>query len=99
MSAAANAAGYLFAHNLLPLSDPNAQADAQHSHRTAKPEPSRRLEPKTVLSQAQPEPLKQVRKPRIEYRKRRYFPRPSSAEGICNSAEAIVTTAGTADAQ
>jgi hypothetical protein len=71
MSAAANAAGYLYAHGLLPVSDPNAQADAERSRRTAKSQPSRRVEPETVLSQAQPEPLKQVRTPRIEYRKRR----------------------------
>jgi hypothetical protein len=82
MSAAANAAGYLFAHNLLPLPDASAQTDTERSQRTAKSEPSKWLEPKTVLSQARPEPLKQVRKPRIEYRKRRSFPLPSSAEGI-----------------
>jgi hypothetical protein len=85
MSAAANAAGYLFAHNLLPLSDPNAQADAEHSHRTAKSEPSKRAEPKTVLSQAQPEPLKQVRKPRIEYRKRRNLLLPWKPSGLQTS--------------
>jgi hypothetical protein len=71
MSAAANAAGYLYAHGLLPVSDPDAQADTGRSHRSAKSQPSGRLEPKTVLSQPQPEPLKQVLKPRVEYRKRR----------------------------
>ncbi len=85
MSAAANAAGYLFAHNLLPLSDPGAQPDAEHSHRTAKSEPSKRPEPKAVLSQAQPEPLKQVRKPRIEYRKRRSLLLPWKPSGLQTS--------------
>jgi hypothetical protein len=89
MSAAANAAGYLFAHNLLPLSDPSAQADAEHSHSKAKSEPSKHPEPNTVLSQAQPEPLKEVRKPRIEYRKRRSLLLPWKPSG---------PTPGTADA-
>ncbi len=79
MSAAANAAGYLYAHGQLPMSDLNAQVDVEGSHRTAKSQSSRRLEPKTVLWQSQSQPLKQVRTPRIEYRKRRFYPLPSAA--------------------
>ena len=37
MSAAANAAGYLFAHRQLPMPDRNAQADAERPQ--ARPEP------------------------------------------------------------
>jgi hypothetical protein len=85
MSAAANAAGYLYAHGLLPLSDANAQADAERSHRTAKSEPSKRLKPKSVLSEPQPEPLKQVRKPRVEYRKRRILLLPWKPSGLQTS--------------
>jgi hypothetical protein len=58
MSAAANAAGYLYAQGRLP---------------------SRPLEPKVVASQGQSQPVKQVRTPRIEYRKRRFYPLPSAA--------------------
>lgn len=79
MSAAANAAGYLYAHDQLPESDLNAQVELKSSHRTAKSQSSRRLEPKTVPSQGQSEPLKQARAPRIEYRKRRLYPLPSAA--------------------
>jgi hypothetical protein len=70
MTAAATAAGYLYAHGLLPKSD--AQAHADSSHRTAKSQSSRRLEPKTFPWQVQSQPFKQVRTPRIEYRKRRF---------------------------
>lgn len=75
MSAAANAAGYLYAHGQLPLSELAAQVEAERSHGTAKPQSSRRLVP----SQAQSQPLKQVRTPRIEYRKRRFYALPSAA--------------------
>jgi hypothetical protein len=64
MSAAANAAGYLYAQGRLPVSNLNRQVDA---------------EPKTVLRQGQSQPVKQVRTPRIEYRKRRFYPLPSAA--------------------
>jgi hypothetical protein len=78
MSAAANAAGYLYVHGQLPASDFNAQVEAKRSPHAAKSQSTRRLEPKTVLSQGQPEPLKQARTPRIEYRKRRFYPLPSA---------------------
>lgn len=64
MSAAANAAGYLYAHGLLPVSNVDGRVDAPRPHRTVKP---------------QPEPPKQARAPRIEYRKRRFYPMPSAA--------------------
>jgi hypothetical protein len=79
MSAAANAAGYLYAHGQLPMSDLNAQVDVDSSHRTPKSQSSRRPEPKTVPSQGQTQPLKQARTPRIEYRKRRLYLVPSAA--------------------
>jgi hypothetical protein len=60
MSAAANAAGYLYARGQLPT---------ESSPHTAK----------SVPSQGQSEPLKQVRTPRIEYRKRRSYLLPSAA--------------------
>jgi hypothetical protein len=71
MSAAANAAGYLYAHGQLPVSDRDAQVDVESSHRTAKPQPCRPLEPKTAVREGQSQPVKQLRTPRIEYRKRR----------------------------
>ena len=64
MSAAANAAGYLYAHRQLPVSDLNAQADAATSRPTAQSRSA--------------SPVKQVRAPRIEYRKRRTYPLPSA---------------------
>jgi len=79
MSAAANAAGYLYANGQLPMSDLNAQVDAESSHPTAQSQSSRRVTPKTVLLQGQSQPVKQVRTPRIEYRKRRFYPLPSAA--------------------
>jgi hypothetical protein len=65
MSAAANAAGYLYVHGQLPISDLNAQVDAASSHSTAQSRSA--------------SPVKQVRTPRIEYRKRRFYPLPSAA--------------------
>jgi len=79
MSAAANAAGYLYAHGQLPVSDLDAQGNAERTDRMAKSPSARRLEPKTVVSRGESEPLKQVRTPRIEYRKRRFYPLPSAA--------------------
>jgi hypothetical protein len=70
MSAAANAAGYLYAHGQLPMGDLNAPVKPARSHSAAKSESSRRLEP---------QPLKQPRTPRIEYRKRRFYPLPSAS--------------------
>jgi len=66
MSAAATAAGYLYAHDQLATSHLN-------SDRTAESQSSRRPEPKVVLEQEQSQPIKQMRAPRIEYRKRRYY--------------------------
>ena len=63
MSAAANAAGYLYAHGQLPVSE-NTQADA---------EPPQRAAP------ARSEAVKQPRAPKIEYRKRRAYALPAAA--------------------
>jgi hypothetical protein len=71
MSAAANAAGYLYAHGQLPVPDLNAKAEAARPDRTAKPQP----EP-----EPEPEPVKQTRAPKIEYRKRRSYAVPSVAQ-------------------
>jgi len=79
MSAAANAAGYLYAHGQLPVSDLKRASRAQSSHPTPPPRSSRRPEPKSVLRQDQSQPVKQVRTPKIEYRKRRFYPLPSPA--------------------
>jgi hypothetical protein len=78
MSAAANAAGYLYAHGGLPVSDLDRRVRAERSPHAVKSQSPKRLEPKTVLSQGQSEPLKQARTPRIEYRKRRSYPLPSA---------------------
>jgi len=67
MSAAANAAGYLYAHGQSPVSEVNAQVDAESSY------------PRTVLWRSQSQPVKQARTPRIEYRKRRSYALPSAA--------------------
>ena len=68
MSAAANAAGYLYAHGQLARSDFDAQGSAEHSQRTAK-----------SLSQGESAALKLVRTPKVEYRKRRFYAVPSAA--------------------
>jgi hypothetical protein len=60
MSAAANAAGYLYARGQLGALDLNAQVDS------ARP-------------QGQSAPVKPVRTPKIEYRKRRAYALPSAA--------------------
>ena len=65
MSAAANAAGYLYAHGQLAVSDLNAE-DAARS-------------PESAPSRAQSKPIDQARTPRIEYRKRRLYALPSAA--------------------
>ena len=70
MSAAATAAGYLYARDQLATSDHN-------SHRAAESQSSRRPEPKGVLEQDQSQPITQMRAPKIEYRKRRYYALPS----------------------
>jgi hypothetical protein len=63
MSAAATAAGYLYAHGQPPL--PEAQVEA--------------LEPKRVLTQGQSAAPSQMCAPKIEYRKRRFYALPSAA--------------------
>jgi hypothetical protein len=78
MSAAANAAGYLYAHGKLPVSN-EPQADAASSQHGANSQSTTRVEPRSVLSQAQSQPVKQVGTPRIEYRKRRFYALPSIA--------------------
>jgi len=65
MSAAANAAGFLYAHGQLAGSDLDAQ-DAAGSPESAQP-------------RAQSKPLEQARTPRIEYRRRRLYALPSAA--------------------
>ena len=79
MSAAANAAGHLYFHGRLPTSDLSGQVDAESSHQTAESQSSKRLEPKAALRQDQSQPVKEARIPRIEYRKRRFYPLPSAA--------------------
>jgi hypothetical protein len=78
MSAAANAAGYLYARGGLPVSDRDRRREAGRSPHAVKSQSPKPLEPKAVPSQGQPEPLKQARTPRIEYRKRRSYPLPSA---------------------
>jgi hypothetical protein len=75
MSAAATAAGYLYARGRLAKSDLNGQVDTASSVHTQSQ--SRRLEPKVVLRQGQSQPVKPARTPRIEYRKRRFWLVPS----------------------
>jgi|RhiMetdeSRZDD1v2_1073273.scaffolds.fasta_scaffold5268943_1 hypothetical protein len=65
MSAAANAAGYLYSHGLLPLTEVQAQGDTDGAPRSA-----------VAVS---PLPVKQSRVPRIEYRKRRVYVMPAAA--------------------
>jgi hypothetical protein len=64
MSAAANAAGYLYAHRLSPGSAP---PELKIVARQAAPQPVK-----------QPQPVKEPRTPRIEYRKRRLFVVPAA---------------------
>jgi hypothetical protein len=66
MSAAANAAGYLFAHGRVPASDRGAEGFAKNAAAES-PAP------------AQSKPVKPVRTPKIEYRKRRLYLVPSAA--------------------
>ena len=79
MSAAANAAGYLYAHGHLPLSRLNAQAASEGSEPGTKSQSSGRVEPKADPFQRPPQPLKRAGTPRIEYRKRRLYALPSPA--------------------
>ena len=60
MSAAANAAGYLYVHDRLPMS-------------------SKPPEPKTAPLPDESASLTPPRTPRIEYRKRRFYPLPTGA--------------------
>ena len=62
MSAAANAAGYLYVHGQLPVSDLNTRAEAARPEHTAR---------------AQQQPVKQTRTPKIQYRKRRSYDLPA----------------------
>lgn len=77
MSAAATAAGYLYARGRLAKSDLNRQVGTESSLHTAQSRSSRHLELMVVLRQGQSQPVKQVRTPRIEYRKRRFCLVPS----------------------
>jgi hypothetical protein len=88
VSAAATAAGYLYAHNRLRAAGNAAghnssQVDAERPHHTAQPQASRRLEPRLEpdidLRRDERQPVKEARTPRIEYRKRRVYPLPAAA--------------------
>jgi hypothetical protein len=79
MSAAATAAGYLYAHNRLPVAELNRQAGAERRHCAAASQPSSRAELRTASRHAEPHPAKDARAPRIEYRKRRIYPVPAAA--------------------
>jgi hypothetical protein len=68
MSAAANAAGYLYAHRLLPGT---AQAEPRNVARRPAPQPER----SNVAAEPQADKRPQPRAPRIEYRKRRVLMR------------------------
>ena len=70
MSAAANAAGYLYAHRLSPGSAPT---ELKVVARQAAPQPVE--QPQAAKRQ---QPVKQPRTPRIEYRKRRLFVVPAA---------------------
>jgi hypothetical protein len=88
VSAAATAAGYLYAHNRLPAAGRPAaghnssQARAERPHHAAPSQASRRwgprleprFEPDFALRHDEPQPVKEARTPRIEYRKRRVYP-------------------------
>jgi hypothetical protein len=76
MSAAANAAGYLYAHRLLPE---NAQRQPETGHAEQK-NVAQRASPRSIVAQrAAPQPDKQPRTPKIEYRKRRLLLVPETA--------------------
>jgi hypothetical protein len=66
MSAAANAAGYLYVHGRMLASDHGPQGFAENSPERPAP--------------AQSKPVKPVRTPKIEYRKRRLYLVPSTAQ-------------------
>jgi len=69
MSAAANAAGYLYVHDKLPVSHPDEQAPAERPP----------LAPRTIaLSQD-----RQICAPRIEYRKRRAYGHRRPKQSAC----------------
>ena len=74
MSAAANAAGYLYAHGQLPI-----QLNPERSHSAERSQSSTRLEPKSAPWQDDSPPVKEASTPRIEYRKRRSYALPSIA--------------------
>ena len=79
MSAAANAAGYLYLNGRLSIPEVDRKIDAERSHCKAESRSSRRPEPKADLRQDQSQPVKETRMPRIEYRKRRLYLLPSAA--------------------
>jgi hypothetical protein len=69
MSAAANAAGYLYVHGRVPASDPGTRGSGAHgAAQTSAERPA----------PAQPQAAKPPRTPKIEYRKRRLYLVPSS---------------------
>ena len=70
MSAAANAAGYLYVHGKLPISHPDGQARAERAPLAP---------PAIALSQHRSQSAKQIGAPRIEYRRRRAYALPSAA--------------------
>jgi hypothetical protein len=66
MSAAANAAGYLFAQGKLAMDQ-------------AKPQKVAKSQPTSVPTQGDSQTAKQVRTTRVEYRKRRAYALPAAA--------------------
>jgi len=79
MSAAATAAGYLYAQRRLSGAGLNGQVDAECPHHAAESRPVRRLEPKSAPCQDDSPPVKEASTPRIEHRKRRSYALPSAA--------------------
>ena len=79
MSAAATAAGYLYAQRRLSGAGFDGEVDAERSYHAAEPQPARRWEPKSAPWQDESQPFKEASTPRIEYRKRRSYLLPSAA--------------------
>jgi len=79
MSAAATAAGYLYARARLSGAGFDGEMDAECSYHAGEPQPARRWEPKSAPWQDESQPFKEAGTPRIEYRKRRCYLLPSAA--------------------
>jgi hypothetical protein len=79
MSAAATAAGYLYARGRLSGAGLDGHVDAERSHHAAESQPAGRLEPKSAPCRDESPPVKEASTPRIEHRKRRSYALPSTA--------------------